>query len=164
MQIACATDAEANQRWQVLWAQVWHCWMCPESQAHPEWAWPFLPVSTPGSAQKITKPSTLKYGLVSMVVFGWRLNLMILEVFSYPRDSMILNPSVGLPLNPECSPTCGWLWSALVYSLPFFWNVAPIAIFCMLEHFSTSMGCVMSETCKWKAHFLAFFGKEGSRE
>jgi len=42
--------------------------------------------------KKMFRYGTSGYGLVSMVVLGWRLDLMILEIFSNLNDSMILTP------------------------------------------------------------------------
>jgi len=39
-------------------------------------------VIIPGGVQKTCRCGTLGYGLVGMVVFGWQLDFMILEVFS----------------------------------------------------------------------------------
>jgi len=47
-------------------------------------------VSIPGGLQKMCRHSTLGHRLVGMVALGWWLDLMILEVFSNPNDSMIL--------------------------------------------------------------------------
>jgi len=47
-------------------------------------------VPIPGGVQKLCGCGTWGHGLVGMVVFGWWLDLMILEVFSSLNDSMIL--------------------------------------------------------------------------
>ena len=47
-------------------------------------------VTIPGGVQKTCRHGTSGHGLAGMVVTGWRLNLMILEVFSNLSDSVIL--------------------------------------------------------------------------
>ena len=47
-------------------------------------------VTIPGGVQKTCKYGTSGHGLAGMVVLGWWLDLMILEVFSNLNDSMIL--------------------------------------------------------------------------
>ena len=43
----------------------------------------------PGGVQKVCRHGTSGYGLVGMVVLGWQLDSVILEVFSDLNDSMI---------------------------------------------------------------------------
>jgi len=45
--------------------------------------------------QKLCRCGTSGHGLAGMVGFGWRLDLMTLEVFSNLHDFMILLPSFG---------------------------------------------------------------------
>ena len=47
-------------------------------------------VTIPGEVQETCRCGTLGYGLVGMVVLGWRLDLKILEVFSNLNNSVIL--------------------------------------------------------------------------
>ena len=47
-------------------------------------------VAIPGGVQKMCRYSTSGHGLAGMVVLGWWLDLMILEVFSNLNNSMIL--------------------------------------------------------------------------
>ena len=47
-----------------------------------------VPIS--GGVQKMRRCGTSAHGLVGLVVLGWRLDVMILEVFSNFNDSMIL--------------------------------------------------------------------------
>ena len=46
-------------------------------------------LTMPGGVQKMRRRGTSGRGLVGMVVLGWQLDLMILEVFSKLNDSMI---------------------------------------------------------------------------
>ena len=47
-------------------------------------------VTIPGGVQKTCRCGTSGYGLVGMVVLGWQLDLVTLEIFSNLNDSMIL--------------------------------------------------------------------------
>ena len=47
-------------------------------------------VPIPGGVQKMCRGGISGHGLAGMVVLGWRLDLMILELFSNLNDSMIL--------------------------------------------------------------------------
>ena len=47
-------------------------------------------VTIPGGVQKTCRCGTSGHGLAGVVVIGWQLDLMILEVFSNLNDSMIL--------------------------------------------------------------------------
>lgn len=48
-----------------------------------------MEITIPENVQE-TNSGTWQYGLVSMVVFCWRLDLIVLEIFSNLSDSMIL--------------------------------------------------------------------------
>jgi len=45
-----------------------------------------------GDVQKTCRHGTLGHGLVDKVVWGWQLDLLVLEVFSNLNGSMILCP------------------------------------------------------------------------
>jgi len=47
-------------------------------------------VPIPGGVQKTCRCGTSGHGLAGMGVLGWRLDVMILEIFSNLNDSMIL--------------------------------------------------------------------------
>jgi len=47
-------------------------------------------VAIPGGIQKMCRYGTSGHGLAGMVVMGWQLDLIILEVFSNLNDSMLL--------------------------------------------------------------------------
>ena len=47
-------------------------------------------VPIPGGVQKMCRHGTLGHGLVGVVMLGWQLDLMILEVFSNLNDSVML--------------------------------------------------------------------------
>jgi len=49
-----------------------------------------MDTSVPGGVQKMCRCGTSGGGLAGMVVLGWRLDLVILEVFSNLNGSMIL--------------------------------------------------------------------------
>jgi len=49
----------------------------------------------PGGVQKTCRRGTPGHGLAGMVVMGWRLELMILEVFSNLSDSVIARDNIA---------------------------------------------------------------------
>jgi len=51
-------------------------------------------VTSLGGVKKICRYGTSGHGLVGMVVMGWQLDLMILEVFSNLYDSMIYDSMI----------------------------------------------------------------------
>jgi len=63
---------------------------CKGYQALEQAAWESGWVPIPGGVQKTSRCGPLGYGLVGMVVLGWWLDLMILEVCSNLNDSMFL--------------------------------------------------------------------------
>jgi len=56
-------------------------------------------VTIPGGVKKASSYGTSGHGLAGMVVMGWRLDLMILGVFSNLDDSKILWYALGINEN-----------------------------------------------------------------
>jgi len=62
-------------------------------------------ITIPGGVQKMCRSGSSGHGWAGMVVLGWRLDLMILEVFSNLNDSMILQLHTVTTDPPSGWPT-----------------------------------------------------------
>ena len=73
--------------------------------------WNRLPREVVESLEKTYRYGTSGHGLAGIVVLGWQLDFMILEVFSNLNDSMILRSCTGVRVMPGTN--AGWVENGL---------------------------------------------------